>query len=211
MKKLLLPLAIAALASPGTAAAARQRGIVVKVDVNAHVVVVAQKAGHVVRVHAPAKRFDRAGARFHVGQRLSFAARKLRNGSFAGSGFRVTGHASRVRVHGIVRTYDARKRSIVLSSGGTLLRMRLARTGARVPAASTPPPKAGDEVTVTASVDENDDELEATEVEPDDQQAADEDAQADDQQAQPDDQQAEQDEDQAEPGDSSDDEDGDGD
>ena len=198
MKKLLLPVAVAALAAPSTAAATRQRGIVVKVDVNAHVVAVAQKAGHVVRVHAPATRFDRIGTRFHVGQRLSFTARKLRNGTLAGSDFRVRGHASRVRVHGIVRAYDARSRRITLATGGTLLRMHLARPGTRTFAASAPPPRAGDEVTVTALVDENDDELEATEVETDDQQAADEDAQGDDQQAEQDEGQAEQDDQDAE-------------
>ena len=192
MKMLSLLAAVAALAAPGTAAAAHQSGIVVKVDVNAHLVMVAQKTGEVVRVHAPAPRFVRSGKRFHVGQRLVFAARKLRDGTFRGSGFRITGHARRVTVHGIVHAYNPRKRRITLAAGGALLRMKLARSGTRTLMASAPPPKVGDEVTVTASVDENDDGLEATEV---DDQAADN-AQAgegDDQQAdQNDDQQAEQ-------------------
>lgn len=196
MKKLSLLAAVAALAAPGTAAAAHQSGIVVKVDVNAHLVMVAQKTGEVVRVHAPAPRFVRSGKRFHVGQRLVFAARKLRDGTFRGSGFRITGHARRVTVHGIVHAYNPRKRRITLAAGGALLRMKLARSGTRTLMASAPPPKVGDEVTVTASVDENDDGLEATEV---DDQAADN-AQAgegDDQQAdQNDDQQADEDDDQ---------------
>jgi hypothetical protein len=196
VKKLPLLVAIAALAAPGTAAAAHQSGIVVKADVNAHLLVVAQKSGHVVRVHAPTSRFARSGKRFRVGQRISFTARELRNGTLAGSGFRVTGHARRVSVHGIVRAYDARKRSITLAAGGALLRMKLARTGARTFMASAPPPKVGDEVTVTASVDENDDTLEATEV--DDDQAAD-----DPQAGENDDQQAEDDAQQAEPDESS--------
>ena len=195
MKKLSLLAAVAALAAPGTAAAAHQSGIVVKVDVNAHLVMVAQKTGEVVRVHAPAPRFVRSGKRFHVGQRLVFAARKLRDGTFRGSGFRITGHARRVTVHGIVHAYNPRKRRITLAAGGALLRMKLARSGTRTLMASAPP--VGDEVTVTASVDENDDGLEATEV--DDDQAADN-AQAgegDDQQAdQNDDQQADQNDDQ---------------
>jgi len=197
VKKLSLLAAVAALAAPGTAAAAHQSGIVVKVDVNAHLVMVAQKTGEVVRVHAPAPRFVRSGKRFHVGQRLVFAARKLRDGTFRGSGFRITGHARRVTVHGIVHAYNPRKRRITLAAGGALLRMKLARSGTRTLMASAPPPKVGDEVTVTASVDENDDGLEATEV--DDDQAADN-AQAgegDDQQAdQNDDQQADQNDDQ---------------
>jgi hypothetical protein len=197
VKKLSLLAAVAALAAPGTAAAAHQSGIVVKVDVNAHLVMVAQKTGEVVRMHAPTSRFVRSGKGFHVGQRLVFAARKLRDGTFRGSGFRITGHARRVTVHGIVHAYNPHKRRITLAAGGALLRMKLARSGTRTLMASAPPPKVGDEVTVTASVDENDDGLEATEV--DDDQAADN-AQAgegDDQQAdQNDDQQADEDDDQ---------------
>ena len=198
MKKLPLLAAVAALAAPSTAAAARQSGIVVKVDLNAHLVVVAQKTGQVVRVHAPAPRFARNGKRFHVGQRIVFAARKLRNGTLVGSGFRITGHVRRVTVHGIVHAYDARKQRITLAAGGALLRMKLARSGTRTLMASAPPPKVGDKVTVTASVDENDDALEATEV--DDDQATD-DAQAsqgDDQQADDNDDQQAQDDEQAE-------------
>jgi hypothetical protein len=64
--------------------------------------------------------------------------------------------------------------------------------------ASAPPPKVGDEVTVTASVDENDDALEATEVDADeaanDAQAEEnhdqQDDQNDDQQVEDDNQQA---------------------
>ena len=198
MKKLPLLVAVAALAAPGTAAAAHQSGIVVKADVNTHLVMVAQKTGQVVRVHAPTSRFARNGKRFHVGQRIVFAARKLRNGTLVGSGFRITGHARRVTVHGIVHAYDARKQRITLAAGGALLRMKLARSSTRTLMASAPPPKVGDEVTVTASVDENDDALEATEV--DDDQATD-DAQAsqgDDQQADDNDNQQAQDDEQAE-------------
>jgi hypothetical protein len=199
MKKLPLFAAAAALAAPGTAAAAHQSGIVVKSDVNAHLVLVAQSEGQVVRVHAPASRFARNGKRFRVGQRISFTPRKLRNGALAGSGFRITGHARRVTVHGIIRAYNASKQRITLAAGGALLRMKLGRTRARTFMASAPPPKVGDEVTVTASVDEHDDTLEATEVDAD--HAAD-DAQADendDQQGDQDDgQQAQDDTEQAE-------------
>ena len=198
MKKLSILVAVAALAAPGTAAAAQQSGIVVKADVNTHLVMVAQRAGQVVRVHAPTSRFARNGKRFHVGQRIVFAARKLRNGTLIGSGFRITGHARRVSVHGIVHAYDARKQRITLAAGGALLRMKLAHSGARTLMASAPTPKIGDEVTVTASVDENDDALEATEV--DDDQATDDaqanqgdDQQADDNDDQQADEQAEQD------------------
>ena len=212
MKKVSLLAAVAALAIPGSAAATQQSGVVVKVDRRSHVIAVAQNAGQVVRVHAPVARFDRTGKQFHVGQRLTFTARKLGNGSVTGSGFRVTGRAGRVTVHGIVRAYNVRKRSITLATDGGLLRMKLARTGARTLMAATPPPKVGDEVTVTASVDENDDALEATEVDDqaDDQQAEDQnDQQAEDQN----DQQAQGDEQQAEQGDQAeqDDQDAEGD
>ena len=202
MKKLLLLAAVAALAAPGSAAAAHESGIVVKTDMSTHLVVVAQKTGQVVRVHAPASRFARNGKRFRVGQRVTFTARKLRNGTMVGSGFRVTGRARRVTVHGIVRAYNASKQRITLAAGGALLRMKLASTGTRTLMASAPPPKVGDEVTVTASVDENDDTLEAAEVDDDEaasgaQAGQSDDQQAnenDDQQAQDDDEQAEQDE-----------------
>ena len=125
---------------------------------HAHVVAVAGKSGHVVRVHAPAGRFER----FRVGLRISFAARRLGNGMLAGSGFSVTGHATRVRVHGVVRAYDAQRRRITLAAGGALVRMRLAPI--RRLQGSAPTTKVGDEVTVTASVDEDDESLEALEV-----------------------------------------------
>jgi hypothetical protein len=194
VKKLLLLAAVAALAAPGSAAAAHESGIVVKADMSTHLVVVAQKTGQVVRVHAPASRFGRNGKRFRVGQRVTFTARKLRNGTMVGSGFRVTGRARRVTVHGIVRAYNASKQRITLAAGGALLRMKLARTGTRTLMASAPPPKVGDEVTVTASVDENDDTLEATEVDEDEVANDAQAGQGDDQQAdENDDQQAEQD------------------
>jgi uncharacterized membrane protein YgcG len=198
VKKLPLLAAVAALAAPGTAAAAQQRGIVVKADVNTHLVMVAQKTGQVVRVHAPTSHFARKGKRFHVGQRIVFAAHKLPNGTLVGSSFRITGHARRVIVHGVVHAYSPLKQRITLATGGAILRMKLAPSGARTLMASAPPPKVGDEVTVTASVDENDDALEATEV--DDDQATD-DAQAsqsDDQQADDNDGQQTQDDEQAE-------------
>ena len=99
-------------------------------------------------------------------------------------------------MHGIVHAYDARKQQITLAAGGALLRMRLARSGARTLMASAPPPKVGDEVTVTASVDENDDALEATEVD-EDQAASDAQAgQGDDEQADDDNDQADENDDQ---------------
>jgi hypothetical protein len=205
VKKLPLLLAVVALGVPSTAAAARQSGVVVKVDRQAHLIAVAQRAGRVVRVHAPAKRFSRSVKPFRVGQRLSFAARKLRNGTLAGSAFRVGGRAQRVSVHGVVRAYNARNRMLALATGGSVLRMRLARV--RTLMASAPaPPKVGSEVDVTLALDDEDDELEATDV----QQADGEDAeQADDdqQQAGDDDQQQADDEEEADEDDGQDAED----
>ena len=179
MKKLSLLVAVAALAAPGTAAAARERGVVVKVDRQAHLVAVAERGGSVVRVHTP-----RALSKpFRIGQRLSFAARQLRNGTVAGSAFRVAGRASRLTIHGAVRAFNARKQTITLSAGGATLRMKLAAR--RTFMASSPPPKVGSDVTVTASV-QDDDTLEA-----DDVQEVDNNGQAendDDQQAENDDQ-----------------------
>jgi len=179
VKKLSLLVAVAALAAPGTAAAARERGVVVKVDRQAHLVAVAERGGSVVRVHTP-----RALSKpFRIGQRLSFAARQLRNGTVAGSAFRVAGRASRLTIHGTVRAFNSRKQTITLSAGGATLRMKLAAR--RTFMASSPPPKVGSDVTVTASV-QDDDTLEA-----DDVQEVDNNGQAendDDQQAENDDQ-----------------------
>jgi hypothetical protein len=197
VKKVPLLLVVAALGAPGTAAAARQGGIVVKVDRQAHVVAVAQKAGRVVRVHAPAARFaNRRNAKaFRVGQRLSFAARRLRNGTLAGRAFRVTGRANRTTVHGTVRAYNARKRMLAISAGGTVLRMKLA--GRRTFMSSSPPPKVGSDVDVTVALDD-DKPLEATQVaESDDDQAEDQQGENDDQQAD-DDQQGDDDQGEAE-------------
>ena len=188
MKKLSLLVAVAALAAPGTAAAARERGVVVKVDRQAHLVAVAERGGSVVRVHTP-----RALSKpFRIGQRLSFAARQLRNGTVAGSAFRVAGRASRLTIHGTVRAFNSRKQTITLSAGGATLRMKLAAR--RTFMASSPPPKVGSDVTVTASV-QDDDTLEADDVQEvdnnDQAEASDDDQQAendDDQQAENDDQ-----------------------
>ena len=184
MNKLSLLVAVAALAAPGTAAAARERGVVVKVDRQAHLVAVAERGGSVVRVHTP-----RALAKpFRIGQRLSFAARQLRNGTVAGSAFRVAGRASRLTIHGTVRAFNSRKQTITLSAGGATLRMKLAAR--RTFMASSPPPKVGSDVTVTASV-QDDDTLEADDVQEvdnndqaendDDQQAENDDQSGDDQ------------------------------
>ncbi|TMK93303.1 MAG: hypothetical protein E6G42_06540 [Actinobacteria bacterium] len=184
MKKLSLLVAVAALAAPGTAAAARERGVVVKVDRQAHLVAVAERGGSVVRVHTP-----RALSKpFRIGQRLSFAARQLRNGTVAGSAFRVAGRASRLTIHGTVRAFNSRKQTITLSAGGATLRMKLAAR--RTFMASSPPPKVGSDVTVTASV-QDDDTLEADDVQEvdnndqaendDDQQAENDDQSGDDQ------------------------------
>ena len=184
MKKLSLLVAVAALAAPGTAAAAHERGVVVKVDRQAHLVAVAERGGSVVRVHTP-----RALSKpFRIGQRLSFAARQLRNGTVAGSAFRVAGRASRLTIHGTVRAFNSRKQTITLSAGGATLRMKLAAS--RTFMASSPPPKVGSDVTVTASV-QDDDTLEADDVQEvdnndqaendDDQQAENDDQSGDDQ------------------------------
>jgi len=184
VKKLSLLVAVAALAAPGTAAAAHERGVVVKVDRQAHLVAVAERGGSVVRVHTP-----RALSKpFRIGQRLSFAARQLRNGTVAGSAFRVAGRASRLTIHGTVRAFNSRKQTITLSAGGATLRMKLAAS--RTFMASSPPPKVGSDVTVTASV-QDDDTLEADDVQEvdnndqaendDDQQAENDDQSGDDQ------------------------------
>jgi hypothetical protein len=117
-RMLFLSAVVAALAVPGTASAASQsRGVVVKVDRS--LVAVASTNGHVRLVHVAAAR----GLR--VGQLISYSARKLRNGTFAGTSVRVVRALRGLQVRGLVlgRTPGG----FAVSANGALLRLHAVR------------------------------------------------------------------------------------
>lgn len=140
--KRLIPLLVvaAALAVPSAALAG---GVVLKVERASHQVAVATTAKHVALVHTA------AAARLHVGERISFAARPLRNGTFAASSLRVVGRAHTVHFRGLLLA--ATKTRYVLSAGGAVL--SLYRTSTRTTAsANDSGPAPGSTVTATATV-----------------------------------------------------------
>lgn len=142
-----LVVAAASLVLPGSALAAQKRGTVVKVDRPARLVAVAGASGHVALVHAT------AAQKFRLGQRVAFSARKLRNGSFAGSRVRVLGVARRAHVRGVVLARSSR--SFALSAHGAVLRIH-ARAGVRHPAgAGESGPPVGSSVDVSVELGEN--------------------------------------------------------
>jgi hypothetical protein len=143
MKRLLISLvAVAALAAPSAALA---NGVVLKVDRGHHLVAVT-RAGttKVALVHTA------AATRLHVGQRVALTARTLRNGTLAASAVRVVGRAHTVRFRGLLLA-KSRARMIV-SAGGAVIAVNKSSAGGTSPAT-------GSTVEVTATVDEDDDDL----------------------------------------------------
>jgi hypothetical protein len=143
LKRMLFVSAVfAALTVPGTASAAtRSQGVVVKVDRS--LVAVASTTGHVRLVHI-------AGAsRFRVGQLISYSARKLRNGTFAGTSVRVVRATRGVQVRGLV--LRSTPGGFAVSAHGAVLRfhaVRGMRTTAGVAGAA---PRRGSTVLVSAT------------------------------------------------------------
>jgi hypothetical protein len=132
--KRLIPIlvAFAALAAPAGAFAGT--GIVLKVERGAHLVAVVRD-GHVQLAHT-----TRRG--LAMGQRVSVQLRRLRNGTFAATQFRVIGRAHRVHFSGLVLGRSRAAHRITLSAGGAIVSVK-----------SEDQPKPGSEVTVDADVD----------------------------------------------------------
>lgn len=119
MKRLILPLALLAtvLALPATAAAFS--GVVVAKSSARHAVVVASRGGAVRTVRAPA-RFRS----LHVGQRLSYTARRLSDGTFKARTIRAGARARHAYIRGAV--VRQRGSGLLLSTGGSLVSVRIA-------------------------------------------------------------------------------------
>lgn len=150
-------LALVSSAWAGSASAATLKGTVVHLDKRAHSFALANRAGRLTEVHAahlPA-----------VGRSVTVRARQLRNGTFAASRVRLTGHRSAVRVRGLVTFVDrAHNRFVVSFHGGSLVVNRgHAARGAHAGdlrallAADVTLPAVGTEVTVDGSVDDQGD------------------------------------------------------
>lgn len=147
--KRLFPLLVvaAALAVPSVALAG---GVVLKVERSSHQVAVATTAHHVALVHTA------ASSRLRVGERVSYSARRLRNGTLAASALRVVGRAHTVHFSGLLLAKT--KTRYVLSAGGAVISLN--RSSTRTTAsANDGGPTPGSTVTATATVG-NDGELE---------------------------------------------------
>jgi hypothetical protein len=140
-RMLFLSAVVAALTAPGTASAAsRSQGVVVKVDPS--LVAVASTTGHVRLVHI-------AGAqRLRVGQLISYSARKLRNGTFAGTSVRVVRATRSLQVRGVV--LRSTSGGFAVSAHGAVLRFHAVR-GMRTTAGLASSPRRGSSVLVFAT------------------------------------------------------------
>jgi hypothetical protein len=141
-RMLFLSAVVAALAVPGTASAAGQsRGVVVKVDRT--LVAVASTNGHVRLVHVAAAR------RLRVGQLISYSARKLRNGTFAGTSVRVVRGLRGLQVRGLVlgRTPGG----FAVSANGALLRFHAVRGMRTTAGLAATGPRRGSSVLVSVT------------------------------------------------------------
>jgi hypothetical protein len=150
MKKILLLVAVVAVAYPAAANAASFRGTVVAKSRGA--LAVATRSGAVRTVST------RAHAR--VGNVVTVRGSRLASGIYRASRVRVVGHARRVHIRGVfVRRLG---RWSVISGGHSLLSLR---GGARALATAGQSVRPGTVVNTTADVDD-DNTLEETEIEP---------------------------------------------
>lgn len=122
MKRILLALGLVAavLAVPATASAFS--GIVVSKQPKRDAFVIASHGGVVrtVRAHGHFRAV-------HAGQRVTFAAKRLSDGTFSAGSMRVTGRARHATLHGIVVRQLAGR--ILLSTGGSLVVLRSSARG----------------------------------------------------------------------------------
>jgi hypothetical protein len=145
MKRILLALGLAAavLAVPATASAFS--GVVVSKQAKRDAFVIASRGGVVRTVRA--HRHFRA---IHAGQRVTFAAKRLSDGTFSAGAMRVTGRARHATLRGIVVRQRAGR--ILLSTGGSLV---VVRSSARGFAAVNGRHRAGDVVLARVTVTSN--------------------------------------------------------
>jgi hypothetical protein len=134
----------AVLAIPATASAFS--GVAIAKDQARHSVVVAAKGGVVRTVRAP----GRLGS-IRLGHRVSYAARRLSDGTFRATSIRSTGRAGRAALRGVVVRNQPRLHRLLLTAGGTVLAVRAPARGF----ASNRGPRAGDRVEVRVRITGN--------------------------------------------------------
>lgn len=155
-KLVLVAAAVAALLVPAVAGAAQKsgatqtRGVVVKINAKTHLVAVAQTRGAVALVHVATV------SGLKPGRIIAFSARRLKNGTFAGSKVRVVGRASSFHVRGLVLAVRKAKGTVALSARGAVLSIRLpkrARSTASARAGDSPAPGSITDTTVAVGAD----------------------------------------------------------
>ncbi len=146
LKKAFLLALAAALLSPALASAAQKQGVVVKVTPAKRMVAVANARGAVLLVHVRATKGLRAG------QVVRMQARKLRNGTYAGSSVKILRATKRVHIRGVV--LKRRGGAIVLSARGAVVKVRLGK-GVRSLSAMNEGPAPGSVVDATVEVSGN--------------------------------------------------------
>ena len=148
MRKLVLVAAVAALIVPAVVSAAQpsattqKRGVVVKINAKAHLLAVAQARGAVALVHVTTV------SGLTPGRIITFSARHLKNGTFAGTKVRVVGRASSFHVRGFVLGVRKSKGTVALSARGAVLSIRLPKRVRSLAAA-----RAGDSPTLGSVTD----------------------------------------------------------
>jgi hypothetical protein len=147
MKRLILFLIVAAALLVPSAAFAS--GVVLKVQKASHLVAVTRGAMSVALVHT------NAASRLHVGQRVSMAARTLRNGTLTASTVRVLGRSHTVRFRGLLLAKSHTR--FVVSAGGAVITVN--RGTRSTSSADDSGPTPGSTVDVTATVGNDDNEL----------------------------------------------------
>jgi len=124
MKRILLPvLALAAvLALPATASAFS--GVAVAKNSARHTVVVASKGGLVRTVRAPGHL-----AAVRLGNRVSYTARRLADGTFRAGTLRASGRVSRAVLRAVVVRNQAKLHRLLLTAGGSVFDVRAPARG----------------------------------------------------------------------------------
>lgn len=144
MKRLAILLIVAgALLAPSAALAS---GVVLKVQRATHLVAVT--TGTTTKlVHST------AATRLHVGQRVAMNARTLKNGTLAAASMKVVGRAHKVHFRALLLKKERTR--LVVSAGGAVITLHRGRTTS----SANDTPQAGSTVDVTATVDNDDEDL----------------------------------------------------
>jgi hypothetical protein len=141
-KAIIAAVTVAAIAFPATAGAGTFKGIVVGKQLRRHALIVTSKTGVVRTVHT-----HRLKTR--IGARVTVTATKLRDGTFSARKVKVSGHARKARVHGVVAKRV--RGGYLLSAGHSVLAVHTGRLFSLNDGGSGP--NTGDVVDVTVNTE----------------------------------------------------------